>query len=40
MTLSLIGINYKTAPIELREKIAISREDLRRRLEPWPPFPV
>ena len=28
MTLSLIGINYKTAPIELREKIAISREDL------------
>jgi len=28
MTLSLIGINYKTAPIELREKIAISRDDL------------
>jgi glutamyl-tRNA reductase len=28
MTLTLIGINYKTAPIELREKIAISREDL------------
>jgi glutamyl-tRNA reductase len=28
MTLSLIGINYKTAPIELREKIAISRDEL------------
>ncbi len=28
MTLSLIGINHKTAPIELRERIAISRDDL------------
>jgi glutamyl-tRNA reductase len=28
MTLTLIGVNYKTAPIELREKIAISRDDL------------
>jgi glutamyl-tRNA reductase len=28
MTLSLIGVNYKTAPIELREKIAISRDEL------------
>jgi glutamyl-tRNA reductase len=28
MTLSLIGVNYKTAPIALREKIAISREEL------------
>jgi glutamyl-tRNA reductase len=28
MTLALIGINYKTAPIELRERIAISRDDL------------
>jgi glutamyl-tRNA reductase len=28
MTLSLIGVNYKTAPIELRERIAISRDDL------------
>jgi glutamyl-tRNA reductase len=28
MTLSLIGINHKTAPIEVRERIAISREDL------------
>jgi glutamyl-tRNA reductase len=28
MTLALIGVNYKTAPIELRERIAISREDL------------
>ncbi len=28
MTLSLIGVNHKTAPIELRERIAISREDL------------
>ncbi len=28
MTLTLIGINHKTAPIELRERIAISREDL------------
>jgi glutamyl-tRNA reductase len=28
MTLSLIGINHKTAPIELRERIAISREEL------------
>ena len=28
MTLTLIGVNYKTAPIELRERIAISRDDL------------
>jgi glutamyl-tRNA reductase len=28
MTLALIGINHKTAPIELRERFAISREDL------------
>jgi glutamyl-tRNA reductase len=28
MTLTLIGVNHKTAPIELRERIAISREDL------------
>ena len=28
MSLTLVGVNYKTAPIELREKIAISRDDL------------
>jgi glutamyl-tRNA reductase len=28
MTLALVGVNYKTAPIALRERIAISREDL------------
>jgi glutamyl-tRNA reductase len=28
MTLVLIGVNHKTAPIELRERIAISRDDL------------
>ncbi len=28
MTLTVIGINHKTAPIELRERIAISRDDL------------
>ena len=28
MTLALIGVNHKTAPIALREKIAISREEL------------
>ena len=28
MTLALIGVNYKTAPIAVREQIAISREDL------------
>jgi glutamyl-tRNA reductase len=28
MTLSLIGVNHKTAPIGLRERIAISREEL------------
>jgi glutamyl-tRNA reductase len=28
MTLAIIGVNYKTAPIALRERIAISREDL------------
>ena len=28
MTLALIGVNHKTAPIELRERIAISRDDL------------
>jgi glutamyl-tRNA reductase len=28
MTLTLIGVNHKTAPIEVRERIAISRDDL------------
>jgi glutamyl-tRNA reductase len=28
MTLALIGVNHKTAPIALRERIAISREEL------------
>ena len=28
MTLTVVGVNYKTAPIALRERIAISREDL------------
>jgi len=28
MTLALIGVNHKTAPIELRERIAISHEEL------------
>ena len=28
MTLALLGVNHKTAPIELREKIAISRDEL------------
>ena len=28
MTLAVIGINHKTAPIELREKVAIAREEL------------
>jgi glutamyl-tRNA reductase len=28
MTLALVGVNHKTAPIELRERIAISREEL------------
>jgi glutamyl-tRNA reductase len=28
MTLTLVGVNHKTAPIALRERIAISREDL------------
>jgi glutamyl-tRNA reductase len=28
MTLALVGVNHKTAPIALRERIAISRDDL------------
>ena len=28
MMLKLIGVNYKTAPIALREQVAISREQL------------
>lgn len=28
MTLTLIGVNHRTAPIELRERIAIGRDDL------------
>ncbi len=28
MTLAIIGVNYKTAPIALRERIAISRDEL------------
>ncbi|MGB6729383.1 MAG: glutamyl-tRNA reductase, partial [Terracidiphilus sp.] len=28
MTLTLIGVNHKTAPIALRERVAISRDDL------------
>ncbi len=29
MTLALIGINHKTAPLELRERVAIAGDDLR-----------
>jgi glutamyl-tRNA reductase len=32
MTLALIGVNHKTAPIALRERVAISREDLTEAL--------
>ncbi len=28
MTLTLIGVNHKTAPIALRERVAISRDEL------------
>ena len=28
MSLALVGVNHKTAPIELRERIAISRDEL------------
>lgn len=28
MTLTIIGVNHKTAPIEVRERVAISREEL------------
>jgi glutamyl-tRNA reductase len=28
MTLAVVGVNHKTAPIALRERIAISRDDL------------
>jgi glutamyl-tRNA reductase len=28
MTLALIGVNHKTAPIELRERLAISSDEL------------
>jgi len=28
MSLTLIGVNHKTAPIEVRERIAISRDEL------------
>ena len=28
MTLALIGVNHKTAPIALRERIAIGRDEL------------
>ncbi len=33
MTLTLIGVNHRTAPIALRERIAIGREELPRALE-------
>ena len=33
MTLSLIGVNHKTAPIALRERIAIGRDDLPETLQ-------
>ena len=38
MTLTLIGVNHKTAPIELRERIAIGRDELAdatRALAAW-----
>ena len=28
MTYTVIGVNHKTAPIELRERIAIGRDEL------------
>jgi glutamyl-tRNA reductase len=40
MSLVLIGVNHKTAPIEVRERIAISREICRRPRAPWPPCPA
>ena len=33
MQLKILGLNYKTAPVEVREKISLSKESLRRGLE-------
>ncbi len=33
MQLQILGLNYKTAPIEIREKISIDRDAIRRGLE-------
>jgi glutamyl-tRNA reductase len=39
MSLLLIGINHKTAPIELRERLAISRDDLPDAVRALAAFP-
>ena len=33
MQLKILGLNYKTAPVEIREKISLSKESIRRGLE-------
>ena len=33
MRLKVLGLNHRTAPIEIREKFSISKEALRRGLE-------
>ena len=33
MHLKILGLNYKTAPIEIREKFSVTKESIRRGLE-------
>ena len=33
MQLKILGLNYKTAPLEVREKFSLDKESLRRGLE-------
>ena len=33
MQLKILGLNYKTAPVEVREKISLDKESIRRGLE-------
>ena len=39
MEIILIGINHKTAPVEVREKCALSRDEMKSFLEEFTSFP-
>ena len=33
MSIILLGLNYKSAPVEIREKVSMSKSNIKRNLE-------